>query len=93
VDYAVNMYQRYRLEGPGSMARVTATTGAAVLLCSSTTVIGYSVLMASSSLALRSFGLVAVVGEICCLIAAIVSMPALVTWLDNRKLKSEEVGK
>ncbi len=92
VDYAVNMYQRYRLEGKGSMSKVTATTGAAVLLCSSTTVIGYSVLMASSSLALRSFGLVAVVGEICCLIAAIVSMPALVTWLDNREMKKKHSG-
>lgn len=85
VDYAVNMYQRYRLEGKGSMAKVTKTTGAAVALCSSTTIIGYSVLMTSSSRALMSFGLVAVIGEVCCLIAALVSMPALVHWLDKRK--------
>lgn len=84
VDYAVNMYQRYRLEGKGSMVKVTRTTGAAVLLCSSTTIVGYSVIMTSSSKALQSFGLVAVVGEVCCLIAAIVSMPALVHWLDKR---------
>lgn len=85
VDYAVNMYQRYRLEGKGQMPKVIATTGGAVALCSSTTIIGYSVLMISSSLALVSFGLVAVIGEICCLIAALVTMPALVCWLDNRK--------
>jgi hypothetical protein len=84
VDYAVNMYQRYRLEGKGSMPMVTKTTGSAVVLCSSTTIVGYSVLMTSSSRALQSFGLVAVIGEVCCLIAAIVSMPALVNYLDKR---------
>jgi predicted RND superfamily exporter protein len=85
VDYAVNVYQRYRLEGKGSMPKVSATTGPAVLLCSSTTIIGYSVLMSSSSRALQSFGLLAVIGEICCLIAALVSMPALVNWLDRKR--------
>jgi len=85
VDYAVNMFQRYKQEGPGSMAKVTGSTGSAVLLCSSTTAIGYSVLMTSSSRALESFGLVAVIGEVCCLIAALVSMPALVAYMENRK--------
>lgn len=85
VDYAVNMYQRYKLEGKGTMPKVTRTTGAAVAICSATTIIGYSVLMSSSSKALQSFGLVAVIGEVTCLVAAIVSMPALVNWLDSRK--------
>ena len=87
VDYGVNMYQRYKLEGKGSMPRVLGTTGAAVALCSSTTIVGYSVIMTSSSRALQSFGLVAVIGEFCCLVAALVSMPALVNWIDKRSPK------
>jgi len=90
VDYAVNMFQRYKYEGKGSMAKVTGTTGAAVVLCSSTTIIGYSVLMSSTSRALQSFGLLAVIGEICCLIAALVSMPALVHWIDSRRARHSE---
>lgn len=85
VDYGINMYQRYRLEGKGSMPHVTKTTGMAVMLCSSTTIIGYSVLMVSSSKALQSFGVVAVMGEFTCLIAALVAMPALVNYLESRK--------
>lgn len=90
VDYAVNIYQRYRLEGLDSMAKVTATTGPAIVLCSSTTVIGYSVLMTSTSRALQSFGLVAVLGEACCLVAALVSMPAFVCYLENRAARKKK---
>ena len=68
------------------MPKVTRTTGGAVLLCSCTTMIGYSVLMSSSSKALQSFGLVAVIGEVTCLIAALVSMPAVVNYYDNKKM-------
>lgn len=89
VDYSVNIYQRYRLEGRGSMPLVTRVTGAAVALCSSTTVIGYSVIMTSSSGALRSFGMVAIIGEFCCLIPALIAMPALIDWFDKRASTSK----
>ena len=34
VDYGVNLLQRYRFEGRGSMRRVLGTVGGAILLCS-----------------------------------------------------------
>ena len=54
-----------------------AETGSAVALCSLTTIIGYSSLLLSRNRALRSFGLFADIGEITCLVAALVALPAL----------------
>lgn len=82
VDYAVNIVQRYRLEGPGHMGRVIRETGAAVALCSATTVIGYASLLVADNRALRGFGLLASIGELCCLSAALFALPA---WIALRE--------
>ena len=55
-----------------------AGTGAAVALCSLTTIIGYSSLLSSSNPALRSFGVVADLGELVSLAAALLVLPLLV---------------
>ncbi len=80
VDYAVNIVQRYRLAGPGAMHRVLQDTGAAVALCSATTVIGYASLLFADNQALRGFGLLASLGELSCLGAALLALPAWVGW-------------
>jgi predicted RND superfamily exporter protein len=54
------------------------STGAAVALCSLTTIIGYSSLLMAQNRALFLFGLLAVLGEITSLAVALVSFPALV---------------
>ena len=77
VDYGVNIFQRYREEGSGSMLEVIRSTGGAVALCSLTTIIGYGSLLIASSRAFVSFGLLAVLGELTCIVAAIFSVPAL----------------
>lgn len=84
VDYAVNIYQRYLNDGPGSIGKVVSSTGGAVVLCSLTTIIGYSVLLMSRSRALVSFGLVALWGEFTCLAAAMISLPAFIAWREKR---------
>jgi predicted RND superfamily exporter protein len=78
VDYAVNIIQRYRLEGASSLTRVLRETGGAVALCSSTTIIGYSSLFVAENRALAGFGLLASLGELSCLAAALIALPA---WL------------
>jgi len=78
VDYAVNIVQRWRLEGAGSLDRVLKQTGGAVALCSLTTIIGYSSLLVADNRALRGFGLFASVGELACIAAALAALPA---WL------------
>ena len=72
-DYAANLASRLRRDPAGAMAG----TGAAVALCSMTTIIGYSSLLSSANPALRSFGVLADLGELTCLAAALVLLPAL----------------
>jgi hypothetical protein len=85
VDYSVNIAQRYTQEGAGSMQQVLSTTGGAVVLCSLTTIIGYSALLLSRNLALVSFGKLANLGEVACLVASLTVLPAAVLWLERRK--------
>lgn len=74
-DYAVNVMQRYESSG-GNVAAVLRSTGGAVVLCSLTTVVGYLALVRSINQAVRSLGVVAVIGEIACLAAALIVLPA-----------------
>ena len=80
VDYAVNVVQRWRLEGSGSLSRVLRETGGAVTLCSLTTMIGYGSLLVADNRALRNFGLMASLGELACTAAALVALPAWLLW-------------
>ena len=81
VDYGVNVFQRYRQQTDRDIARVVRETGGAVALCSLTTIIGYSSLLMASNQGFVSFGLLSVIGEIACLIAALFTLPAmLLVW-------------
>jgi hypothetical protein len=77
VDYATNVIQRRRIDAASSIADVIRTTGGAVALCSLTTIIGYSSLLVARNQALISFGLLADLGEVACLAAALLALPAL----------------
>jgi predicted exporter len=77
VDYAVNLFARLDHEKPERYAHALAETGSAVALCSSTTIIGYSSLLIASNGALRSFGKLADLGEVGCLLSALLLVPAL----------------
>ena len=76
VDYAVNLYQRYRQGDGEGLVRAVSASGGAVVLCSATTMIGYAVLLVADNQAIYSFGLTAVLGEMTCLSAAVVLLPA-----------------
>jgi hypothetical protein len=83
VDYAVNIVQRYFIEGRGGSVRALRETGGAVVLCSLTTTLGYLALVSSINLAVRSLGLAAVMGEVSCLLAAVLVLPAALVWWDG----------
>ncbi len=85
VDYGVNIYQRYKLEGRGGLPKVLKTTGGAVALCSLTTIIGYSTLIIARNQALVSFGWIAILGEFTCLCAALIFIPSVVTLIELKK--------
>jgi hypothetical protein len=78
VDYAVNVASRWEAGGSRSMTTAVRTTGGAVVLCSATTIIGYSSLLFAENRALFLFGLMAVLGEVACLTTAVVVLPAVV---------------
>src|SRR5262249_17486288 len=88
-DYAANIWARMRDEGAGRVKTVIAETGSAVALCSMTTIIGYSSLLLSRNRALRSFGLLADIGEVTCLLAALVVLPAIVRVFANRHHRAD----
>jgi predicted RND superfamily exporter protein len=84
-EYAHNMMQRYRFEGPRKLRHVVLATGGALTLCSLTTSIGYFALMFSINKGIHSFGLSAAVGELTCIAATVLWLPALLAVLDRRK--------
>ncbi len=87
-DYAVNLLERYRLLGPTHIRRVLKETGGAVVLCSLTTTLGYLALTFSANRAIVNFGIAAAAGEISCILAAVLVLPALLEWRARRNGKT-----
>jgi predicted RND superfamily exporter protein len=77
VDYAVNVAQRYYSSEKPDVVATLRTSGGAVVLCSLTTMLGYLALLGSHNQAIRSLGSIAVVGEISCLLAAMLALGGL----------------
>jgi uncharacterized membrane protein YdfJ with MMPL/SSD domain len=84
-EYAHNLMQRYRIEGPEQVYRVVVETGGAVILCALTTTLGYLALTLSINRGIVSFGLAAAVGELTCTLAAVLVLPAFLFWLADRQ--------
>jgi hypothetical protein len=83
-DYALNVMQRYRLSPAGGVRDVVIETGGAVILCSCTTVLGYLALTTSINQAIVSFGFSAAAGEVSCLLAGVLVLPAFLRWREIR---------
>lgn len=85
-EYALNVVTRWREEK--DIVKAVISTGAAVALCSWTTIVGYGSLLAASNRALQGFGSMAILGEVACLAAAIVALPAVVQRLSPRRVQA-----
>ena len=81
-EYALNIVTRYREEG--DIRTAVISTGAAIALCSWTTIVGYGSLLAARNRALQGFGAMAILGEVACLTTAIIAMPAALLWWRSR---------
>ena len=77
VDYGVNLLQRYRTDQERDVLLALRETGAAILLASLTTIIGYGSLILARNRGFVSFGIIAVLGEVTCLIAALLTLPSV----------------
>ena len=83
VDYGVNIFQRYQ-HGKENILDVITHTGGAVGLCSFSTIVGYMSLLLAGNQGFVSFGLLAVAGELTCVVAAVISLPAYLRIRDLR---------
>lgn len=83
-DYGINVALRLKNNRKDSLG-VLKYTGGAVMLCSLTTIIGYYVLTRATNQALASFGVAAVIGELCCLFSAVVVIPAFISFVKRIK--------
>ncbi len=90
IEYAVNIATRDREDGHLGPRHVMEQTGGAVALCSFTTMVGYGSLLLSSNGGIRAFGLAAMIGEVTCVVAALVVGPAMLTWLRERSLANRQ---
>jgi predicted RND superfamily exporter protein len=89
-EYAINVISRNR--ETRDIVRAVVSTGSAVALCSWTTIVGYGSLLAARNRALQGFGVMAILGELACLLAAVVALPSLVVWLKRRRPAAQFQG-
>ncbi|MEJ7603439.1 MAG: MMPL family transporter, partial [Kofleriaceae bacterium] len=83
IDYAINVAHRHDHEEIPDPITTLRTSGAAVFVCSLTTIIGYGSLLVSHNLAIRGFGVASLIGEIACVFTALVVVPAILA-IDRR---------
>lgn len=84
VDYSVNLLRRLHFEPRHGVLAALSASGGPVALSSLTTLLGYLVLLGSINQAIRSLGLLCVVGEVACLLAAILLLPAALVCQERR---------
>ncbi len=92
IDYAVNLAARDQQDGHRGTAYLLRTTGGTVLLCSYTTSVGYGTLMLSANGGIRAFGAAALIGEIACILMALVVAPACLALLRQRSAANFVAG-
>jgi predicted RND superfamily exporter protein len=90
VDYAVNVAHRHLELGDPLLA--VRRTGGAVILCSMTTLLGYLALVRSVNFAVRSLGVAAVLGEVTCLLAAVLALPEVLLWARGKRAPAAETA-
>jgi len=87
VEYAINFYDRVR--ALGDVRKSLRSVGGAIAACSLTTMLGYGTLLFGDNLALQSFGKYAVMGELSCLLTALLVLPAGLTLLGRAPKRAE----
>jgi hypothetical protein len=76
IDYGIHLVHRMEMSG-GKMEPGILQTGKAVVLAAFTNVAGFGTLALGGYPALRSFGLVALIGSLTCLMTTLTLVPAL----------------
>ena len=85
-DYAINIMYRMEIQGDEEISKALIETGGALILCSLTTILGYSALLFSINRAISGFGMAAAFGEVACLVSALLVLPSAIIWLQRRRV-------
>ncbi|MCA9665099.1 MAG: MMPL family transporter [Myxococcales bacterium] len=83
IDNAVHMQHRYDAEGPGSISKVLSTTGAAALLASVTTAIGFGSTVVAAHYGVNTLGWLSIIGITATFAASILFFLALLMLLER----------
>ena len=83
VEYAIHVVSEFQEHG--SVRRTVVSAGGPVALCSWSAIVGYGSLLAARNGALRGLGGVATLGELTCLLAALVLIPAALMLARRRR--------
>jgi predicted RND superfamily exporter protein len=85
IDYAINVAHRHDHHEVSDPIVTLRTSGAAVFVCSLTTMIGYGSLLVSDNLAIKGFGTASLIGEVTSVSTALVLVPALLALWPRRR--------
>ena len=85
VDNGVHIYHRSLEEGPGGLYFVLKNTGLAILMTTTTTIVGYSGLIMAHHPGLNSIGNLAIIGIISTFITALLLLPALIQFFEKEE--------
>lgn len=83
-DDGIHIASRYREKGKGSIVNVLRSTGEHCVIGTLTTMVGFIGLLFSFHPGLRSIGQLALIGVITTLLAAMLFLPALAQWLEDK---------
>ncbi|MBK9071257.1 MAG: MMPL family transporter [Myxococcales bacterium] len=82
IDYGINLATQRDDGAPDDT--LISTAGAAVFVCSLTTIIGYGSLLVSDNQSIRGFGVLSLLGELCCLLVSLLVVPAVIRTYARR---------
>jgi hopanoid biosynthesis associated RND transporter like protein HpnN len=87
VDNAVHVLHDYADKRSGTLYRLGAATGRGIMVAALTTVLGFGTLMLARHRGMAGLGLVLTLGVTCCMVAALVVLPAVLRLADARRLR------
>ena len=79
-DNGVHVLHDYRSRGKGNSYFLAASTGWGIMVAALTTILGFGTLMIASHRGLASLGLILTLGVTCCMLTALVFLPALLSF-------------
>jgi hypothetical protein len=89
VDNGVHVLHDYRARDRRRAYRLGAATGRGVLVAGLTTVLGFGTMLIARHEGMASLGLALTIGVSCCMVAALLLLPALLHLCDRVRLKRE----